>query len=154
MRLQAWLWRQGYRSESKDENWGDLQKKKKKGQRLLGCTIFRHLGLKMTQIVELTGDDFFFFFFWRSPQFSSLVLDLQHCLDNQACNRISPSRFWKKNVEGAINFVSWKFVIQCPDFCFSKYGNPNNDASRLLQRKRWVIVIRHFTSNTAEFDLD
>ena len=62
MRLQASLWRQGYRSRSIDENWGDLQKKKKKkGQRLLGCKIFPLLGLKMTQIVELMGDDFFFF---------------------------------------------------------------------------------------------
>ena len=40
---------------------------------------------------------------------------------------IAPHRpaFDEKNVGGAINFVSWKFVIQCPDFCFSKYGNPN-----------------------------
>ena len=41
---------------------GVISKKKKKGQRLFGCKIFSLLGLKMTQIVELTADDLFFFF--------------------------------------------------------------------------------------------
>ena len=91
MRLQAWLWRQEYGSEDSDENWGDLQKKKK-GQRLLRYNIFPLLGLKLAQNVELAGDDLFFFL--RSPQFLSLVSYLHQCLDNQACNRISPSRFW------------------------------------------------------------
>ena len=43
--------------------------KKKKGQRLLGCKIFPLFGLKMTQIVELTGDDLFFFFLEITPIF-------------------------------------------------------------------------------------
>ena len=38
------------------------EKKKKKGERLLGCKIFPLLGLKMAHDDSGTGDDLFFFF--------------------------------------------------------------------------------------------
>ena len=95
MRLQGRLWRQGYRCENKDENWGDLQKKKK-DQRLYDCKIFPLFGLKMTQSLELTGDDLFFFF-WRSPQVTLAI--------KPATASHRPA-FDKKNVTATINFVS------------------------------------------------
>ena len=100
MRLQARLGRQGYRSENKDENWGDL---KKKGQRQLDCKVFPLLGLKMTQIVELTGDDFFFF-----GDHSNFRLWFQICTITSTIKPATASHrpANKKNVGGAINFVS------------------------------------------------
>ena len=122
MWLQAWLWRQGYWSKNTDENWGDHQKKK--GQRLLRCKISSLLGLKMTHIVEVTADDFFFFFFFFLEITPIFVLGIRTASTMKPATASHCPAFYKKNVGGAINFVSWKFVIQCPDFCFTKYGNP------------------------------
>ena len=104
MRLQGRLWRQVYRCENGDENWGDLQKKKKKGQRLYDCKNFPLFGLKMTQILELTGDDLFCF--GDHPKFR---LWFQSCTVTSTIKPATASHrpaFDKKNVAGTINFVS------------------------------------------------
>ena len=76
----------------------------------------------MTQDVELTGDDFFFFFFFGDhPNFRPWFVI---CTLTSSIKPVTASHrpaFDQKNVGGAIKFVS-----QCPDFCFSKYGNPNH----------------------------
>ena len=79
--------------------------KRKKGLHLVGNNIFTLLGLKMTQNVELTGDDLFFFF-GDHPNFR---LWFQICT---VASIIKPATafhrpaFDEKNVGGAINFVS------------------------------------------------
>ena len=80
------------------------KKKKKKCHRLLVQRFVSFLSPKVEKCCYRAGVDLFFFF-WRSPQFLSLLSELHPCLDNQVCNRISPSRFgWR------INWTVHKFV--------------------------------------------
>ena len=72
---------------------GVVSKKKKKKKKVNTWLEWKNiplLGLKLAEIVELTGDDLFFFYLEITSIFVSY---LHHYLDNQACNRISPSRF-------------------------------------------------------------
>ena len=61
-----------------------------------------------------------FFFFGDHPLFTQF-LEARTCISTNVFGRPD---FVIKIVEKTINLAWCKVPIHCPDFCFSKYGNP------------------------------
>ena len=124
---------------------GVISKKKKKVHACSVTTFTHFWAWKWHKTWNNRRWLFFFFFLEIAPTFvfgfRSAPLPRQSSLQPH----LTVPLLMKKNVGGAINFVSWKFVIQCPDFCFSKYGNPT------LRFPKWQVGITFLVTITSYF---
>ena len=89
-----------------------------------------------------TSDDLFSFFFFGDHPFFLSCRGSSFPSKIKSRTEFERPDFVIKIIEKPINLASCKVAIHCPDFCFSRYGNPNSGGSHGFVRTRsWSVVI-------------